>query len=136
MESLISSENFKCEDPERIKSTGVLLYNEYDEIPSSMTTIGNRLAYVRECIAELFKILTKSTKVAIPIPKRSGTDAEYSPLIRMLSDSSKIEINKVVMNDNFKCTVFLNSWTRNAIFVIKDKMVVEYFTQETDPLGL
>ena len=136
MESLISSENFKCEDPERIKSTGVLLYNEYDEIPSSMTTIGNRLAYVRECIAELFKILTKSTKVAIPIHKRSGTDAEYSPLIRMLSDSSKIEINKVVMNDNFKCTVFLNSWTRNAIFVIKDKMVVEYFTQETDPLGL
>ena len=136
MESLISSENFKCEDPERIKSTGVLLYNEYDKVPSSMTTIGNRLVYVRERIAELFKILTKSTKVVIPIPKRSGTDAEYSPLIRMLSDSSKIEINKVVMNDNFKCTVFLNSWTRDAIFVIKDKMVVEYFTQETDPLGL
>ena len=136
MESLISSENFKCEDPERIKSTGVLLYNEYDKVPSSMTTIGNRLVYVRECIAELFQILTKSTKVVIPIPKRSGTDAEYSPLIRMLSDSSKIEITKVVMNDNFKCTVFLNSWTRDAIFVIKDKMVVEYFTQETNTLGL
>ena len=35
-----------------------------------------------------------------------------------------------------ECTVYLKSWTRDAIFVIKDKVVTEFFTQETNQLGL
>lgn len=136
MESLISIERLKNEDPERIQSSAVSLYNEYAEVPESLTTIRNKYTYVKECISELFKLLNQSVNVKDTIVKRSESDADYKPLMEMLNDSSKIEITKIVMNGMTECTVYLKSWTRDAIFVIKDKVVTEFFTQETNQLGL
>jgi hypothetical protein len=122
MESLISIERLKNEDPEKIQSSAVSLYNEYTEVPESLTTIRNKYTYVKECVSELFKLLNQSVNV--------------KDTMEMLNESSKIEITKIVMNGMTECTVYLKSWTRDAIFVIKDKVVTEFFTQETNQLGL